>query len=177
MTVTAGSPAQAGEPAVFVQRGGNRGKKATRLHSWRETQISLSVAEVCVDKETAYKDITDNGGEPYARFFAGQNPNHPLTPFCHRYLFEKDLEARTAKREEERGFALKSLAQMESSSHVAQAAASASRDAAAAAHTSALAARRSAFWTMIAAIASALGVLVNAALNLGWLDWATHIAR
>jgi hypothetical protein len=30
---------------------------------------------------------------------------------------------------------------------------------------------------MIAAIASALGVAVNAALNLGWLDWARHLAR
>jgi hypothetical protein len=57
------------------------------------------------------------------------------------------------------------------------AAASASRDAAAAAHTSARAARRSAFWTMIAALASATGVVVNAALNLGWLEWARHIAR
>jgi hypothetical protein len=130
-----------------------------------------------VDKDSAYKEITDNGGEPYAKYFAENNPGHPLTPFCHRYLFEKDLEARTAARDEERGFALKSLAQMESSSHIAQAAASASRDAATAAHTSAQSARRSAFWTMIAAIASALGVVVNAALNLGWLDWARHIMR
>jgi hypothetical protein len=128
-----------------------------------------------VDKNSAYKEITDNGGAPYARYFATQNPEHPLTPFCHRYLFEKDLEARTAAHDEDRGFALKSLAQMESSSHLAQAAASASRDAATAAHTSALSARRSAFWTMIAAIASALGVVVNAALNLGWLDWARHV--
>jgi hypothetical protein len=130
-----------------------------------------------VDKDSAYKEITDNGGEPYARFFAAQHPEHPLTPFCHRYLFDKDREARTAAHEEERGFALKSLAQMESSSHFAQAAASASREAASAAQTSASSARRSAFWTMIAAIASALGVVVNAALNLGWLDWARHIVR
>jgi hypothetical protein len=137
----------------------------------------LSKSEGFVDRDSAYKEITDHGGEPYARFFAAQNPDHPLTPFCHRYLFEKDLEARTAAHDEERGFALKSLAQMESSSHLAQAAASASRDAATAAHTSALSARRSAFWTMIAAIASALGVVVNASLNLGWLDWARHIGR
>ncbi|CAB3725005.1 hypothetical protein [Paraburkholderia rhynchosiae] len=130
-----------------------------------------------MDKETAYKEIDDNGGESYARFFAAQNPDHPLTPFCHRYLFDRDQEARTARSHEERGFALKSLAQMESSSHVAQIAASASRDAANAAHTSATAARRSAFWTMIAAIASALGVAVNAALNLGWLEWARHLVR
>ncbi|SIT39217.1 conserved hypothetical protein [Paraburkholderia ribeironis] len=130
-----------------------------------------------MDKDTAYKEITDNGGEAYARFFAAQNPDDPLTPFCHRYLFEKDLAARTAAHDEERGFAVKSLAQMESSSHIAQAAASASRDAATAAHTSALAARRSAFWTMIAAIASALGVVVNAALNLGWLEWARHLTQ
>jgi hypothetical protein len=130
-----------------------------------------------MDKATAYKEITDNGGEPYARFFASQNPDHPLTPFCHRYLFEKDLDARTAAHDEQRGFALKSLAQMESSAHIAQAAASASRDAASAAQTSASSARRSAFWTMVAAIASALGVVVNAALNLGWLDWARHIVR
>jgi hypothetical protein len=90
---------------------------------------------------------------------------------------EQDQQARAAAHEEERGFALKSLAQMESSSHIAQAAASASRDAATAAHTSALIARRSAFWTMIAAIASATGVVVNAALNLGWLEWARHVAR
>jgi hypothetical protein len=132
-------------------------------------------SEALVDKESAYQQITDNGGEAYARYFAAQNPDHPLTPFCYRYLFEKDLQARTANHDEERGFALKSLAQMESSSHIAQAAASASRDAATAAHTSAQSARRSAFWTMIAAIASALGVVVNAALNLGWLEWARHV--
>lgn len=137
----------------------------------------LSNSEAFMDKDTAYKEITDNGGEAYARFFAAQNPDHPLTPFCHRYLFERDQEARAARHDEERGFALKSLAQMESSSHIAQAAASASRDAASAAHTSALIARRSAFWTMIAAIASALGVVVNAALNLGWLEWARHVVR
>ena len=130
-----------------------------------------------MDKDTAYEQIAGNGGEPYARYFAAQNPEHPLTPFCHRYLFEQDQQARAAAHEEERGFALKSLAQMESSSHIAQAAASASRDAATAAHTSALIARRSAFWTMIAAIASATGVVVNAALNLGWLEWARHVAR
>ncbi|HEX7935361.1 MAG TPA: hypothetical protein VF573_20125, partial [Paraburkholderia sp.] len=100
-----------------------------------------------MDKQSAYQSIDDNGGEAYARFFAAQNPDHPLTPYCHRYLFEKDQEARAARTHEERGFALKSLAQMEASSHVAQIAASASRDAANAAHTSARAARRSAFWT------------------------------
>ncbi|MDP9646627.1 MULTISPECIES: hypothetical protein [Paraburkholderia] len=126
-----------------------------------------------MDRQSAYQEIDANGGEAYAKFFAAQNPEAPLTPFCHRYLFEKEQ----ARANDERGFALKSLAQMESSSHVAQVAASASRDAANAAHTSATAARRSAFWTMIAAIASALGVAVNAALNLGWLDWARHLAR
>jgi hypothetical protein len=30
---------------------------------------------------------------------------------------------------------------------------------------------------MMAALAAALGVVVNAALNLGWLEWARHIAR
>jgi hypothetical protein len=130
-----------------------------------------------VDKQTAYQHIDDNGGEAYARFFAAQHPDDPLTPFCHRYLAEKDAEAKAARTSEERGFALKSLAQMESSARVAQIAASASRDAASAAHTSANAARRSAFWTMIAAIAAALGVAVNAALNLGWLEWARHVVR
>jgi hypothetical protein len=137
----------------------------------------LRAGEAHVEQQSAYKEIDENGGEAYARFFAAHNPDHPLTPFCHRYLFEKDEEARAARTSEERGFALKSLAQMESSSHVAQIAASASRDAANAAHTSATAARRSAFWTMIAAIAAALGVAVNAALNLGWLEWARHMVR
>ena len=61
-----------------------------------------------MNKDSAYKEITDNGGEPYARFFAAQNPEHPLTPFCHRYLSEKDLEALTAAHDEARGIALKS---------------------------------------------------------------------
>jgi hypothetical protein len=130
-----------------------------------------------VDKASAYQEIADNGGEAYARFFAQHNPDHPLTPFCHRYLFEKSLEANTAQREAEQGFTMKSLAQMASSANIAQVAASASRDAATASQASALVARRSAFWTMIAAIASALGVIINAAINLGWLDWARHIAR
>ncbi|AQG98493.1 hypothetical protein A9R05_06350 [Burkholderia sp. KK1] len=44
-------------------------------------------------------------------------------------------------------------------------------DAAQLARDSAQASRRSAFWTMIAALASAIGVIVNAAIALGWLDW------
>jgi hypothetical protein len=145
-----------------------------------------------MDRQTAYADIERNGGVAYAKNFAERYPEHALTPFCHRYLFEQmqreeagagaapatpDTAAPTAMADEERGFALKSLARMEASSHIAQAAASASRDAATAAHRSARAARRSSFWTMIAALASALGVVVNAALNLGWLEWARHIVR
>jgi hypothetical protein len=148
-----------------------------------------------VDKETAYEEIGRSGGEAYARDFAARHPDDPLTPFCLRYLFDKDQQHRAASdspdtahdatrnaardpaQDGERGFALKSLARMESSAQIAHAAASASRDAATAAQTSARAARRSSFWTMIAAIASALGVVVNAALNLGWLDWARHLVR
>ncbi|SAK71293.1 hypothetical protein AWB80_03799 [Caballeronia pedi] len=44
-------------------------------------------------------------------------------------------------------------------------------DAAQLARDSAQASRRSAFWTMIAALAATLGVIVNAAIALGWLDW------
>ncbi|BAN23033.1 hypothetical protein [Caballeronia insecticola] len=48
---------------------------------------------------------------------------------------------------------------------------SSANDAAQLARDSAQASRRSAFWTMIAALAAAIGVLVNAAIQLGWLDW------
>jgi hypothetical protein len=51
------------------------------------------------------------------------------------------------------------------------ASAAAAHDAARDARDSAQAARRSAFWTMIAALAATVGVLVNAAIALGWLDW------
>ncbi|SAK56038.1 hypothetical protein [Caballeronia ptereochthonis] len=44
-------------------------------------------------------------------------------------------------------------------------------DAAQLARDSARASRRSAFWTMIAALAAASGVVLNAAIELGWLDW------
>src|SRR5258705_8754553 len=128
-----------------------------------------------MDKESAYKTIEENGGEPYAKFFAEQNPTHDFTPYCNRYLFEKGQAARAAKEDADRELGLKSLAQMESSSNIARVAASASRDAANAASASAEIARRSAFWTMIAAVASALGVLVSAAINLGWMDWAKHV--
>lgn len=47
----------------------------------------------------------------------------------------------------------------------------AANDAATQARDSSRAARRSAFWTMIAAIAATTGVLMNAAIQLGWLDW------
>ncbi|MCC8404824.1 hypothetical protein LJ655_23620 [Paraburkholderia sp. MMS20-SJTN17] len=135
-----------------------------------------------MEKEAAYAAIERNGGGAYAKDFAARHPDDPLTPFCHRYLFEQAQREEAqheaaATHDDERGFALKSLARMEASSQIAQAAASASRDAATAAHTSARAASRSAFWTMIAALASALGVVVNAALNLGWLEWARHVAR
>ena len=52
----------------------------------------------------------------------------------------------------------------------------ASNDAAQVSRQSAEASRRSAFW-MIAAIVSALGVALNAANALGWLDWAKHISH
>jgi|GEM_PF-896914 len=165
-----------------------------------------------MDRQAAYAEIERNGGAAYAKNFAAHYPEHPLTPFCHRYLFEQtqrdeaatdaataapgqasptteqtatqtatpaaaQTTEQTTTRDGERGFALKSLARMEASSHIAQAAANASRDAATAAHRSARAARRSAFWTMIAALAALLGVLVNAALNLGWLEWARHAVR
>jgi hypothetical protein len=51
----------------------------------------------------------------------------------------------------------------------------ASSEAAQVSRASAEASRRSAFWTMIAAIAAAAGVLLNAAINLGWMDWARHM--
>lgn len=57
------------------------------------------------------------------------------------------------------------------------ASARASSDAAQLSRQSAEASRRSAFWTMIAAIVSALGVALNAANTLGWLDWAKHISH
>lgn len=44
-------------------------------------------------------------------------------------------------------------------------------DAAQLARESAQASRRSAFWTMIAALAAMAGVIVNAAIALGWLEW------
>ena len=50
----------------------------------------------------------------------------------------------------------------------------AANDAAQIARDSAEASRRSAFWTMIAALAATAGVLVNAAIALGWLDWLKH---
>ncbi|TCK43347.1 hypothetical protein B0G84_1677 [Paraburkholderia sp. BL8N3] len=52
----------------------------------------------------------------------------------------------------------------------------AANDAAQIARASAEASRRSAFWTMIAALAATLGVLVNAAIALGWLDWLRRAA-
>jgi len=48
---------------------------------------------------------------------------------------------------------------------------SSANDAAQLARESAQASRRSAFWTMIAALAATAGVIVNAAIALGWLDW------
>ncbi|VXB93589.1 conserved hypothetical protein [Burkholderia sp. 8Y] len=47
---------------------------------------------------------------------------------------------------------------------------SSANDAAQLARESAEASRRSAFWTMIAALAAAAGVIVNMAIALGWLD-------
>ncbi|WP_250472216.1 hypothetical protein [Caballeronia sp. GAFFF1] len=47
---------------------------------------------------------------------------------------------------------------------------SSANDAAHLARESAEASRRSAFWTMIAALAATAGVIVNMAIALGWLD-------
>ncbi|WP_250499407.1 hypothetical protein [Caballeronia sp. GAWG1-5s-s] len=47
---------------------------------------------------------------------------------------------------------------------------SSANDAAQLARESAEASRRSAFWTMIAALAATAGVIVNLAIALGWLD-------
>lgn len=40
------------------------------------------------------------------------------------------------------------------------------------AEQAALSAKRSASWTMMAAIVSFLGIVITAATSLGWLDWA-----
>lgn len=42
------------------------------------------------------------------------------------------------------------------------------------AEQAALSAKRSASWTMMAAIVSFLGIVLTAAITLGWLDWAKH---
>jgi hypothetical protein len=42
------------------------------------------------------------------------------------------------------------------------------------ARESAVASRRSAFWTMIAAIVSSIGLVLSTLSSLGWLDWAKH---
>lgn len=40
------------------------------------------------------------------------------------------------------------------------------------AEQAALSSKRSAFWTMIAALVSLAGIVITAATTLGWLDWA-----
>lgn len=42
------------------------------------------------------------------------------------------------------------------------------------AEQAALSSKRSAFWTMIAALVSLAGIVITAATTLGWLDWAKH---
>lgn len=50
----------------------------------------------------------------------------------------------------------------------------ASEQSAKGAEQAALSAKRSAFWTMIAALVSFVGIVITAATTLGWLDWAKN---
>ncbi len=66
--------------------------------------------------------------------------------------------------------------QLERMADAAERAAKDSADTARISLEAAVAAKRSARWTMFAAIASAIGIVINALLVLGWLDWAKNIS-
>ena len=120
----------------------------------------------------------DEAGTPAARAHIESAGSTPESRDWTREWLYHELETRQAARDDEqRELSFRSLAASEHSSEAARQSAQESHSAARASQQSASIARRSAFWTMIAALASLLGVLTNAAISLGWLDWAKHVSH
>lgn len=66
----------------------------------------------------------------------------------------------------------KELGELKRLADVLEASTKDAAEAATIARESVVAAKRSAFWTMVAAIVAALGMVFSAAATLGWLDWS-----
>jgi hypothetical protein len=123
-----------------------------------------------VTKDELWKQW-DTEGTPAARAHIVSDRSSPESrDWTREWMYRKQETQQAAADDERRQLSYRALAASEQSSHEA-------RDAALASQRSADVARRSAFWTMVAALVSLLGILVNAAVNLGWLDWARHVAR
>jgi hypothetical protein len=130
-----------------------------------------------VTKDDLWKQW-DEAGSPAARAHIESDASSPESrDWAREWMYRKTDAEQAAKNDEQRELSFRSLRASEQSSEAAHLSARESRAAAQASEHSATVARKSAFWTMIAALASLLGILVNAALGLGWLDWAKHIAR
>jgi hypothetical protein len=129
-----------------------------------------------VTKDDLWKQW-DAEGAPAARAHIESAAASPESrDWAREWMYRKIEAQQQAKDSEQRELSFRSLSASEHSSEAARESARASHSAAEASQRSATVARWSAFWTMIAALASLLGVVVNAALNLGWLDWAKHVA-
>lgn len=113
----------------------------------------------------------DTEGTPAARAHIESDRSSPESrDWTREWMYRKQETQQATADDERRQLSYRALAASEHSTQEAREAAMASRQ-------SADVARRSAFWTMVAAFVSLLGILVNAAINLGWLDWARHVAR
>ncbi len=117
-------------------------------------------------------------GVPAARAHLESERSSPESrDWAREWMYRKFDAQQAAKSDEQRELSFRSLNASEHSSEAARLSAMASHAAAQASERSADVARRSAFWTMIAALAALFGILLNAAINLGWMEWARHISR
>jgi hypothetical protein len=130
-----------------------------------------------VTKDELWKQWDAQGRHAARAHIESDQSSAESRDWAREWLYRHADVEQAAQNDQQRELSFRSLRASEQSSEAAQLSARASHAAAQASERSATVARRSAFWTMIAALASLLGVLVNAALGLGWLDWAKHIAR
>jgi hypothetical protein len=130
-----------------------------------------------VTKDDMWKQWDTEGAPAVRAHIESVSASPESRDWAREWMYRKADLQQQAQDSEQRELSFRSITASEHSSEAAKQSALASHSAAEASRRSADVARRSAFWTMIAALASLLGILVNAALNLGWLDWAKHVAH
>ena len=126
-------------------------------------------------KDQLWQQWDQEGLAAAKAFVLSERSNSQTREWTHEWIFREETAIQSKKDDEQRELSLKSLHVIEYSADATRLSAKATQDAAAATMEAAEHARRSARWTAWAAVIATLGIALNLAQSLGWLDWAKHI--